>query len=142
MLIFACPIIANSQCWLFSLRANIRICPHIRICPQISVFALIYPYLPSYRDFCFVDISHFYSPTICNWLNWFYLSLHYFIHDQLAVAGWQTFHFHKISLDFCAIKKHIALSCKINDWNYVARECNMFFFITYFVAICWFLHAQ
>ena len=42
MLIFACPIIANSQCWLFALRANIR------ICPQIFVFALKYPYLSSY----------------------------------------------------------------------------------------------
>jgi hypothetical protein len=31
MLIFACPIIANSQCWLF---------------------ALIYPYLPSYIRIC------------------------------------------------------------------------------------------
>jgi hypothetical protein len=33
MFIFACPIIAGSQSWLFSLRANIR------ICPQISAFA-------------------------------------------------------------------------------------------------------
>jgi hypothetical protein len=39
MLIFACPIIAKSQCWLFALRANMG---------QISVFALIYPYLPLY----------------------------------------------------------------------------------------------
>ena len=39
MLIFACPIIANSQCWLFALRANTG---------KISVFALKYPYLPSY----------------------------------------------------------------------------------------------
>ena len=31
MLIFACPIIANSQCWLFALRANIRICPRIQL---------------------------------------------------------------------------------------------------------------
>jgi len=41
MFVFACPIIAKSKCWLFALRANIR------ICPQISVFALVYPYLPS-----------------------------------------------------------------------------------------------
>ena len=44
MFVFACPIIARSQCWLFALRANIRICrylpSHIRICPHISVFAL------------------------------------------------------------------------------------------------------
>jgi len=40
MFVFACPIIAKSQCWLFAHRANIH------ICPQISVFALIYPYLP------------------------------------------------------------------------------------------------
>jgi hypothetical protein len=39
MFIFACPIIAKSQCWLFALRANTG---------QISVFALIYPYLPPY----------------------------------------------------------------------------------------------
>ena len=32
MYVFACPIIARSQCCLFALRANIR------ICPQISVF--------------------------------------------------------------------------------------------------------
>ena len=35
--VFACPIIARSQCWLFTFRANIR----------ISVFALKYPYWPS-----------------------------------------------------------------------------------------------
>jgi len=39
MFVFACPIIAKSQCWLFALRANTG---------QISVFALKYPYLPSY----------------------------------------------------------------------------------------------
>jgi hypothetical protein len=43
MLIFACPIIANSQCWLFALRANTG---------QISVFALKYPYLPSNIRIC------------------------------------------------------------------------------------------
>jgi hypothetical protein len=37
MFVFACPIIAESQSWLFALRANIRI---------MSIFALIYPYLP------------------------------------------------------------------------------------------------
>jgi hypothetical protein len=37
MFVFACPIIAKSQCWLFALRTNTG---------QISVFALIYPYLP------------------------------------------------------------------------------------------------
>jgi hypothetical protein len=37
MFVFACPIIARSQCWLF---ANIRIGPHI------SVLALKHPYLP------------------------------------------------------------------------------------------------
>jgi hypothetical protein len=42
MLIFACPIIANSQCWLFALRANIR------ICSQISVFESLRP-LRRYR---------------------------------------------------------------------------------------------
>ena len=40
---FACPIIAKSQCWLFALRANTG---------QISVFALKYPYLPSYIRIC------------------------------------------------------------------------------------------
>jgi hypothetical protein len=39
MFVFACPIIADSQCWLFALRVNTG---------QISVFALKYPYLPSY----------------------------------------------------------------------------------------------
>ena len=39
MLVFACPIIAKSQCWLFALRANMG---------QISILALKYPYLPSY----------------------------------------------------------------------------------------------
>ena len=47
MLIFACPIIANSQCWLFALPQG-KYGENIRICPQISVFALIYPYLPPY----------------------------------------------------------------------------------------------
>ena len=42
MFVFACPIIARSQCWLFALKANI----HIRIFPQTLVFALKYPYLP------------------------------------------------------------------------------------------------
>jgi hypothetical protein len=37
MFVYACPIIAKSQGWLFALRANTG---------QISVFALIYPYLP------------------------------------------------------------------------------------------------
>jgi hypothetical protein len=37
MFVFACPIIAKSQCWLYTLGANTG---------QISVFALIYPYLP------------------------------------------------------------------------------------------------
>ena len=41
--VFACPIIAICQCWLFSLGANTG---QIPFCPQISVFALIYPYLP------------------------------------------------------------------------------------------------
>jgi hypothetical protein len=44
MLIFACPIIAKSQCWLFALRANTV--ANIRICPLKSVFALIYPNFP------------------------------------------------------------------------------------------------
>ena len=52
MLIFACPIIAKSQCWLFVLGANTGqisvFSINIRICPLISVFALIYPYLPPY----------------------------------------------------------------------------------------------
>jgi hypothetical protein len=39
MFVFACPIIAKSQCWLFVLRTNTG-----QI--QISVCALIYPYLP------------------------------------------------------------------------------------------------
>ena len=34
MLIFACPIIANSQCWLFALRANTG--------ANISVFAPVF----------------------------------------------------------------------------------------------------
>jgi hypothetical protein len=36
MFVFPCPIIAKSQCWLYALRANIRICPHI------SVFAPVF----------------------------------------------------------------------------------------------------
>ena len=43
MFVFACPIIARSQCWLFALRANTG---------QISVFALTYPYLPSNIRIC------------------------------------------------------------------------------------------
>ena len=43
MFIFACPIIAKSQCWLFALRENTG---------KISVFALKYPYLPSYIRIC------------------------------------------------------------------------------------------
>ena len=31
MFVFACPIIARSQCWLFALRANIRIGPRISV---------------------------------------------------------------------------------------------------------------
>ena len=31
MFVFACSIIARSQCWLFALRANIRICPQIQL---------------------------------------------------------------------------------------------------------------
>jgi hypothetical protein len=43
MLIFACPIIAKSQCWLFALRANTgQISVNIRICPLISVFAPVF----------------------------------------------------------------------------------------------------
>ena len=41
--VFACPIIAESQWWLFA--------PG-QISGQISVFALIYPYLPSYIRIC------------------------------------------------------------------------------------------
>jgi hypothetical protein len=41
MLIFACPIIVNSQCWLFALKANtgqISYLPsYIRICPRIQL---------------------------------------------------------------------------------------------------------
>ena len=40
MFVFACPIIARCQFWLFALRANIR------IDPQISVLALKHPYFP------------------------------------------------------------------------------------------------
>ena len=43
MFVSACPIIAKSQCWLFSLRANTG---------QISIFALKYPYLLSYIRIC------------------------------------------------------------------------------------------
>jgi hypothetical protein len=42
MFVFACPIIAKSQYWLFALKYG----TNIRIGPQISVFALKYPYLP------------------------------------------------------------------------------------------------
>jgi hypothetical protein len=43
MFVFACPIIAKSQRWLFALRANTG---------QIFVFALKYSYLPSYIRIC------------------------------------------------------------------------------------------
>ena len=39
MFVFACPIIAKSQCWLFApyLPSNIRICPHISVfAPEIN----------------------------------------------------------------------------------------------------------
>ena len=40
MFVFACPIIARSQCWLFALRANPGYLPsNIRIGPPTSVFA-------------------------------------------------------------------------------------------------------
>ena len=53
MFVFACPIIARSQCWLFALRANTGqlsvfaltyscLPSNIRICPQISVFAPVF----------------------------------------------------------------------------------------------------
>jgi hypothetical protein len=45
MLIFACPIIAKCQCWLYALRANSG-----QI--SVSVFALKYLYLPSYIRIC------------------------------------------------------------------------------------------
>ena len=38
--VFACPIIVRSQCCLFALRVNIR------ICPQISILALKHLYFP------------------------------------------------------------------------------------------------
>jgi hypothetical protein len=50
-----------------------------------------------------------------------------------------TFHFLPYWLaksNFCAINNHIALSCKINEWNYVARECNMVFYCTE-IAFCY-----
>jgi len=53
MLIFACPIIAKSQRWLFALRANTG---------QISVFTLIYPYLPPYSTFGICEVV---SKIIC-----------------------------------------------------------------------------
>ena len=40
MSVFACPIIARSQCWLFDLGVNIH------IFPQISALALKHPNLP------------------------------------------------------------------------------------------------
>jgi hypothetical protein len=43
MFVFACPIIARNQCWLFALRANTG---------QLSVFALTYPCLPSNIRIC------------------------------------------------------------------------------------------
>ena len=46
MFVFACPIIAKSQCWLIALRANTG---------QISMFALKYPYLPSYIPICLLS---------------------------------------------------------------------------------------
>ena len=57
MFVFACPVIAKSQFWLFALRVNTGqisvlalkypyLPSNIRICPQISVCALTYPYLP------------------------------------------------------------------------------------------------
>ena len=39
MFVFACQVIARSQCWLFALRENIR------IGPQIFVLTLKHPYL-------------------------------------------------------------------------------------------------
>jgi hypothetical protein len=43
MFVFACPIIARSQCWLFA---------NIRIGLQISVLALKYPHWPSNIRIC------------------------------------------------------------------------------------------
>jgi hypothetical protein len=51
--------------------------------------------------------------------------------EQKPEAIHVTFHFLTYWLaknNFCAINNHIALSCKINEWNYVARECNMVFY--------------
>ena len=57
MFVFAYPIIHRSQCWLFDLRANIRICLKYPYLSQISVFASNiricpkYPYLPQISVF-------------------------------------------------------------------------------------------
>jgi hypothetical protein len=43
MFVFACSIIAKSQCWLFAIRGNYPYLPsHIRICPHMSVFARVF----------------------------------------------------------------------------------------------------
>jgi hypothetical protein len=43
MFVFACPIIAKCQCWLFALSGQISV---------FALFALKYPYLPSYIRIC------------------------------------------------------------------------------------------
>ena len=43
MFVFACSIIAKSQCWLFAIQSNYPYLPsHIRICPHMSVFARVF----------------------------------------------------------------------------------------------------
>jgi hypothetical protein len=54
MFVFACPIIAKGQCWLFALRANIRIFPHISVfAPKINFLYLgsgLKDYMSKYKE--------------------------------------------------------------------------------------------
>jgi hypothetical protein len=76
MFVFACPIIAKSQCWLIALRTNTG---------QISIFALKYPYLPSYIRICWANysVSSYlnFIPICWNVLIWLkYDVMHIFMH--------------------------------------------------------------
>ena len=88
MFIFASPIIAKSQCWLFALRANI--------------VALKYPYLPSYIHIC----PRIQLPVSVQWSQRSYVKVQGKMHSLSRVVVPATLHTSLSTLilqDFCKI---------------------------------------
>ena len=104
---------------------------------------------PNYTRFnmsfqCYIfNIHNAVQMTCTYWIagdsNFFYyIRLYFTVFLYWPEAINVTFHFLTYWLaksNFCAIKNHIALSCKTNEWNYVARVCNMVFYCTE-IAFC------